>query len=157
MLAALLLAQVETSTAIDVAFPAEGAQTLRWYGWKTIAVDGAFAATLFGSLAALAATHSSDAWLAPIAAPYVVGVPMTHVFHDNLLAAILSGVLRLIVPAGAYLVPRFTCEERFCEDSTVARVVMLSGLVTTVVLIPILDAALFSWEEIIAEGSAPTE
>lgn len=132
----------------DMMMPTEGAKTLRWYGWHSFAIDGAAVLTFVATAVALAREGASDAWLPVAGLPYIVGTPIDHVSHGNIGAALLTGGLRLLVPAGAYVGARFTCDTAFCEGKTTSQIFLWGGLIGTLVLIPIIDAALLAWERI---------
>lgn len=127
--------------------PTEGAKTLRWYGWHSLAIDSAAVLAFVATAVALARGGESDAWLPLAGLPYVVGTPIDHISHENFGAALLSSGLRLLVPAGAYVGARYSCDGAFCEGSTTNQVFLWGGLIGALVLIPIIDAALLAWEQ----------
>ncbi len=139
-------AQTYTSTDAYV-LPAEGAVTISWYGWETLSFDATFGAALLAAAVVLANQRQSDYWLAPIALPYVVATPIAHGVHDNVTSALISASLRLALPTATYAIIRASCTGAFCRDSSTGTEVLLwSGLLVSLVLTPLIDAALLAWE-----------
>jgi hypothetical protein len=150
LLLTVLAAQTETATIADDTYvlPAEGARTITWYGWETLSFDLTFGLAVIASAIVLAHQHQHEGWLAPIGLPYIVATPIAHGFHDNLVLALISGGIRLVLPAAAYAVIRATCDGRFCVESSVGHQAALwTGFVVGLAIGPLVDAILFAWEE----------
>jgi hypothetical protein len=151
LLMAPAVAQGQTSTATTAdpyVLPAEGARTISWYGWETLSFDATFGVAVIASAVVLAHQAQSELWAAPIALPYIIATPIAHGVHDNLTAGLISGGIRLVVPATTFAIIRATCEGEFCRGSSVAHQGALwIGFVLSMVLSPLVDAALFAWEE----------
>lgn len=146
-----VIAQTSTATsALPGAYvlPAEGARTVTWYGWETLSFDASLGVALLATAAVLAHQESNDLWLIPVGLPYIAATPIVHAVHDNLLGTLISGAIRLIVPASTFAIIRATCEGRFCRDSKIGNQAALwSGFALSLFLAPLVDAALFAWEE----------
>ena len=143
-------AQTETATVADDTYvlPAEGARTITWYGWETLSFDATFGVAVLAAAVVLAHQDQREVWLAPIGLPYVVATPIAHGFHDNVGAALISVGLRVALPASAYAIVRALCDGPFCEESSIGhRAALWSGFVLSLLVAPLVDAALFAWEE----------
>jgi hypothetical protein len=123
--------------------PNHGELERRWYGWQTLAVDGAALSLTLGGFAD-APKSGAVGLLAGGALTFVVGAPVVHIFQGNVYGFV-SLMLRVGLPyAGGRLggdpsgCPLFT--DSSCDQSG-----LVDGILAGAVLASILDASLIAW------------
>lgn len=140
-----------TIAQVDAAGRAPEPSREHWYGWQTLATDGA-AASQF----ALAAGTHNPAFLGLGVGTFALGAPIVHLAHHRPWMALLDLGFRVVVPLiglsiGAEIDSHTpsTCRgssealDAVCEPSTKA--IEAGGIVTTA-SVAALDAAFFSYE-----------
>jgi len=123
----------------------------RWYGWETLATDGA---ALLVAVTALRADDDSRSVLAlSSVALYGLGGPIVHLTRDNGWQALGSLLLRggLPVAGGAAGVALERCDNSDEEDFCGLSGAILGGL-AGVVSAMVIDSAVLGWERAPTQG-----
>jgi hypothetical protein len=111
----------------------------RWYGWQTLAFDGA----AIGALALATAAHS-EALAAVGLLSYALASPAVHVGHHRPLIALASVGLRIGMPAaGAIITTADDCSGELCRLEALAAG-MLVGAAGAIAI----DAGVLSWDRL---------
>ena len=132
---AMLVSRVSLAQSTPPEFEPEGT----WYGWQTLAMDGAVA---LSTVSVLTMAEDKDGYVLPLLAWYVVGVPIVHAIHRNGYFAAASVGMRLLAPPIGYAIGASLGGPASFPGSDEAGYGLLVGIGCAVLV----DSLVFAWE-----------
>jgi hypothetical protein len=133
---------VGKSTAASGAKQAESPRS-SWYGYQTLATDGAALA-----LAIISAEKDSTAAGVGAASIYVLGAPTVHALHRRPLTTLGSIAIRLVMPlfGSALGAASANCSTRVVNDENCDFGPGLTGFAVGMAAAAVLDSAVLAWD-----------